>query len=289
MRARVPPAQAVHSKRTRPAGRRAASSYRLGEHPNPNMECARMESALDSFATEQASWLTEEEQGVTFQIALVGSDGLVIGSDRLGKYAPTWGARLPQSVSQPKYFVSADNSVVCFAAGGLTSIDLALQISVECEQLPESVDATELDWRKAIDKIASTLPPLQVSSQIPDEILLTRTDVRDAFWLILRGPGSNTKTRVKKIRQCFCTGASTVAQFLPYHLWSNKRPVSELTKLAVLTLSYAAEEEPSSVGPPFDIMTLDATGRITWSEHGPMHEKFQHGLERLFAECDGPS
>jgi hypothetical protein len=64
-----------------------------------------------------------------------------------------------------------------------------------------------------------------------------------------------------------------------------EKSISELKNLAILTLSYAAQEEPSSVGPRFDLMTLDRNSVITWSVEKPIRQKFQDGLERLFLEC----
>jgi len=78
------------------------------------------------------------------------------------------------------------------------------------------------------------------------------------------------------------------ALFLKRHLWTNDRPVSELKKLALLTLSYAAEESPASIGPPFDIITLEKANPIIHEEsHDKVtHAGFKQGLARLFGECD---
>ena len=238
-------------------------------------------------ASEQSSWLDPEEPIVTFQIALVGCDGLVIGSDRLGRYVPVIGGlpKLPQIVRQRKYCVSDNGSLICFASGGPMGVNLARRILAECD--PESIlkGKTESQWEEAVRQLAAvqqsggsgSAPPA------PDQILIARSDVVDSFWMLLIR--ADTKVvLIKMEEQFFCAGASTVAQFLPRHLWNNKRSISDLQKLALLTLSYAAQEEPSSVGPPFDIMTLDQTGQISWSVHDPMHEKFQSGLEALFLE-----
>jgi len=43
-----------------------------------------------------------QDEPVTFQIGMVGSDGLVIGTDTLGRYAPA--GQIPQRLSITKYF-----------------------------------------------------------------------------------------------------------------------------------------------------------------------------------------
>jgi hypothetical protein len=240
--------------------------------------------------TPEHGWLEtdEQEQAVTFQVALVGCDGVVIGSDRLGKYVPVVAgiSQLPQLVLQPKYCVSDDESMACFAAGGNAAINLARQIRADCDPTLKLKDATESGWEEAIRRLAAVPTSWPSSSQIADEILVTRKDVCDAFWIVLRRPGTPS-TVLKMQHQCFCTGTSTVAQFLPRHLYTPKRSVPELKKLALLTLTFAAKEEPSSVSAPFDIMTLDRSG-YNWSVHDPINEKFQSGMERLFMNCEIP-
>jgi hypothetical protein len=44
-----------------------------------------MQAAINTAAEENVEFLPQEEQPVTFQIAMVGRDGLVVGSDRLGQ------------------------------------------------------------------------------------------------------------------------------------------------------------------------------------------------------------
>jgi hypothetical protein len=195
-------------------------------------------------------------------------------------------AQPSQITNQKKYFVSPTQSLVCFAAGGGMARDMALQIIHDCDPVLKLNGASESQWEAAVHRVAVTaiMPYLQPV----DEILIARADVTDAFWLVSRRLVSQQQqlifASVQKMGQHFCTGDNAVAQFLPRHLWSLDLSVSDLRKLALLTLSYAAQEEPASVGPPFDIMTLDKTGRMFWSEQGPMHAKFQSEIERLFMQ-----
>jgi hypothetical protein len=240
-----------------------------------------MQSIIGGPAVEQPDWDTIEEQPLTFQIALVGRDGLVIGSDQLGRYVPISAVGKPQFSQiafQPKYCVSANQSLVCFAAGSaVTAISLARQICVDCDPALKLKDAGESEWEHAVLQVATVTPSLMSHYQFATQILVARTDIPDAFWLVLIRPDA-APTVSKMKDQFFCTGTSTVAQFLPRHLWTVDRSVSELKKLTLLTLSYAAKEEPSSVGPPFDIMTLDRTGHISWSVHKQPDTNFQDGL-----------
>jgi hypothetical protein len=222
---------------------------------------------------------------MTFQIALVGCDGLVIASDRLSRYvaAENWRSRLSQFTLQPKYFVSADASLVCFAAGGIRAIGIAQEIAG-----PNSMaflrlkDASELEWQNAIGSMTVPSSGNALMQQSPDQLLIALACAPGYFRLVHIAQGIVT---VSRINQYFCTGVPTVAQFLPRHLWKKDRTVSELKKLAILTLSYAAREEVQTIGAPFDVMTLrKEDGSITWEEHERTDAVFQPKLERLFEE-----
>jgi hypothetical protein len=217
---------------------------------------------------------TKEQYEVTFQIALIGQDGLVVASDRLGVHATpseTGGPIFSQASSQIKYCISDDQSVFCFWAGGAMSPVVARQIALSCK--PQH---SELQWFNLIQTVAQGIP---LPYQHPvDQIIVVRADTPNAVFIVTRRMDTVSSM---KMRDTICTGVSTVAQFFPRHLWHSGMPISELKTLALLTLSYATEENPSSVGPPFDIMTLDHAGRVTWSVHDPIHQTFQVDLERL--------
>jgi hypothetical protein len=102
--------------------------------------------------------------------------------------------------------------------------------------------------------------------------------------------GSGPAHAPRKITDRFCTGDNSVARFLPYHLWNPGLHTSELKKLAVLTLAYAAEDNPSAVGKPFDIMTLDIQGNVAWSVYdinGSHKTDFDQGLQDVFINICG--
>ena len=234
-------------------------------------------------ATVGHSWLSpEEEHDVTFQIALVGRNGLVVASDRMARYEPTPDDRakkpLPKPLLMSKYFMNGDQSLICFAAGAATAMDLGRKISEE-RMLIHKLGAAQSEWESALIGAAS-IRSIPSAGGLADEIIVVRRDVSDAFWFVLRKSGMPPKAI--KMGAYVCTGASVFAQFLPHHLWSDERSISELKTLALVTLSYAAKEDPSYVGPPFDVMTLDREGNIAWSVHQPTHEHFSEGLRKLF-------
>src|ERR1039458_2495928 len=62
---------------------------------------------------------TEEQYDVTFQIALIGCDGLVVGSDRLSVQtvpSETGGPAFGQPTYQTKYCLDDTQSIICFWA-----------------------------------------------------------------------------------------------------------------------------------------------------------------------------
>jgi hypothetical protein len=250
-----------------------------------------MQATINSSAEENLESLLPEEQQVTFQIVMVGRDGLVVGSDQLGQHMRAGeGGRpqIPQTTYQPKYSIGANRSIVCFAAGGSMAPNVARRIVSELD--PESTfkGITGLEWETAIHQVART-EPIPYLTPV-DELLIIRKDVSDAFWMVARrlaGQNVVTVTHPQRHTGCFCTGTNTEALFLPRHLWNANRSVTELKQIALLALSYAAQEQPQSVGPPFDIMVLDKSGHMTWTQHTPNNDSFQAGLERLFAECGG--
>jgi hypothetical protein len=87
--------------------------------------------------------------------------------------------------------------------------------------------------------------------------------------------------------QPLCTGTNALAKFLPTHLWQSDLTIPQLKKLALLTLAYAAKENPGSVGPPFDLLTLDNNQTFEWSKYQLKDanlDAFQGKMEGAFDE-----
>lgn len=224
---------------------------------------------------------------MTFQVALVGCDGLVIGSDRLGTHAGTTQegtTAFIQKAEQKKYVVSDTGSLICFAAGGYLAPQLAQQIALKCDFAPDAHDQTVLQWQEAVSQLAHDL---SFDYESRDEILIARHDVTDRFWIVRRAVKKSLLTgqptpaaSITDIRNCLCTGDAVAAVFLG-HFWNRKAPIAELQNLAALMLSYAAQES-QSVGPPFDIMCLHRSGEIEWKVvPGLVHQDFDRDVRRL--------
>jgi hypothetical protein len=198
--------------------------------------------AVSSFQHESRKrHLLEPENAVTFQIVLIGSDGLVVASDRMESYAtpgqlgesPAW-----QRAKTTKYFKSEDASVICFSAGGPLTRDIGRAIASRCR-----TTSGELAWEESLKSVADEVVRLGQLAP-PDEIIVVRNDVLDTAWLVVKH--ENSLSTVGKVSEWRCTGDNSAARFLPWHLWT-KAPVRELKWLAVLALSYASKENPSGV------------------------------------------
>jgi len=226
--------------------------------------------------SEKHQWPAPEDV-VTFQVVLIGSDGLVVASDRMESYAtpgqpresPAW-----QRSQVEKFFKSDDGSVICFSAGGPFVRDVARAIALKCRPTD-----SELEWEESLKRVSDGVARLG-HSNLPDEIIVVRCDVRDAAWLVVKhesGPCG-----VTKLSSWRCTGDNSPARFLPWHLWSAS-PVRELTWLAVLTLAYSHKENPSGVSEDFDVMTLDATGHVEIKPYGAGDDVLTTFQEKLIA------
>jgi len=95
---------------------------------------------------------------VTFQVALVGTDGILLGSDRLALYytpLPT-GGQATQRTETTKFRKSDDRSVICFFAGSGFAGDLAQTIAAPFK------GNSLLEWETPLRNIASSFrqPPM---------------------------------------------------------------------------------------------------------------------------------
>jgi hypothetical protein len=195
---------------------------------------------------------------MTFQVALIGSDGLVVGSDRkITNRATRAGDAIPyaQSEERTKFFKSADESVICTFIGSAEAQNIAGKIV-------EGSDPTlnENSWQDYLHEMAQSCSP-----RTSDELLVVRKGHITEVVRIVLGSGAS------RIESHFCGGAIVPACFLTEHFWT-KRPVSVLRKLALLTLDFGAREAPSVVGGGFDLLILTENG-TKWENYGPNHER----------------
>jgi hypothetical protein len=233
---------------------------------------------MSSGKARRPAWPTEEYE-VTFQIALIGKDGLVVGSDRKVSYLTEGTAG--QHIAAEKYIEGADKSIVCFFAGSPLASNIARRIASTCANVLTDEPQWGILLAQAADNVAGpSLPSLAMI----DEVLVVRPDVPKAVWLVSKlqpNPAS-----VQTVTETICTGANLTSRFLPRYLWS-PLPLDTLRDLALLTLSFAERENPSGVGRGFDVLTLEKGNGFKWTTHSPESAKksadqFLSGLHDLF-------
>jgi len=209
------------------------------------------------------------EECVTFQVALIGSDGLVVGSDRKALHLTGVAGENPifQRTEQVKFKKHKSGSVVCFYAGGSDSAKQASDISRAIAE--EGADS----WEAAAEKAAGRTHRV-MGKDFLNEILILRNDAPDVIWLLKSNPPD---AALCEVTTHFCTGAYSDARFLVSRLWRPGLPVASLKKLALLALAYAAKDNSGNIGGSFDIMTMTSDRELR-VEHFELSE-----VERAFA------
>jgi hypothetical protein len=216
--------------------------------------------------------LVEGEYPMTFQIALIGTDGLLVGSDRLMTYQTVAPENLATQRSETTKFVkSADNSIVCFFAGSHYAVNLAQVIASS-----NFVGNSPLQWAMHLRQVATGLqrPPLPVI----DEILVARTDMPSFVSVVTKT--NQPMAQAATVERWLCTGDNSPARFLPWHLY-RRMTVAELKPLALLTLAYASKESPGLVGIGFDLVIV-RNGRTVEEERYGAREILEGNLVSVF-------
>jgi hypothetical protein len=220
------------------------------------------------------------EECVTFQVALIASDGLVVASDRRMVHsspAPDDNPAYEQRDS-PKFH--ENGALICFYAGQDTADRAARVIATNCQPIPGQ---SEFEWENALDIAARSIAAPQFAPS--DRLFVVRKDVFNHIWVIFRNPDNVLPAR--KVSDRTCIGDNSTARFLAYQLWRPNATISELRNLAVLTLSYASLSNPTSVGPPFDVLTIEKGGNLRWSSHdmpNNFYSEFDRRLKKLFVD-----
>jgi hypothetical protein len=199
----------------------------------------------------------KEEPPMTFQVALTGSDGVIVGSDRKrGVKTAESGYGEYQYQPAGKFVKSDDESVICASAGSPRSSSIALAIATQANSRQEP---SGLGWINSLTEIADATAP----DYMRGEVIVVRKHVRDMI-LVAYGQGRNTTST--KIEPHICTGIAAPARFLIEHFWEHA-PVDALQSLVLLALDYAAHERPGDVGYGFDVMTVkeDAMSLTTYT------------------------
>jgi hypothetical protein len=210
----------------------------------------------------QSALSVEEEFLMTFQVVLVGSDGLIIGSDRRILYRSQPDGHIDAGMIQPlagsKFNKSPTGEVICASAGTPVSADVALAIAINCDPKAYTDDAS---WKSVVNQVAKETA--EYSQQL-EEVIVVRRDVPTQAIVVSIQPSVYSTV----ISDFICTGISTPARFLPRHLWK-RSPLNNLKTLALLTLAFAEREQPSGIGGGFDLMILEASGKVSWENYEP--------------------
>jgi hypothetical protein len=203
-----------------------------------------------------------EDMLMTFQVALIATDGIIVGSDR--RIAVKSGQSGPhgdwQFMAGSKFVTTQDESVICAGAGGPQAQTIAQAIVNR-----GNPGQTYAAWCESLRQIAESVS----GNSVGDEVIVVRKNALDAV-LVNR----NTKlASTSQIADRICTGVTATGRFLTQHFWESTH-VDQLKKLALVVLDYAAKERPTEVGEGFDLMLLRA-GTVTWERYGPDDERIR--------------
>lgn len=201
--------------------------------------------------------LRREQAKMTFQEAWIGSDGLVVGSDSKVQDAGH-GGKVPefQPGSDSKFFINSGRGIACCVAGSGEARTIAKNIIFDKSVLEplESYESHQA-WKLTLESFAN-----KVSGSYLAEIIVVRTDTPTNCWKVSRFPAERERSSdCSRVDDFICTGAGVPARFIPRHLWKHQ-PVSELKKLALLTLAFAERENSWGVGGDYEILSLTSAG-----------------------------
>jgi hypothetical protein len=182
---------------------------------------------------------------MTFQVVMFGIDGLLVGSDRKAG-TRTFDGRDYQFQPGSKFCENPQRTVLCLFAGGPQAKAIADIITVECNPSESNLAAWHCCLRVAAEKIKAR--------SVGDEILVIRPSIPD---IVLVSKRDTDATVGPPLTEKLCIGVYAHSRFLVEHFW-RPAPLSELRKLMLVTLAYAAKERPESVGDGFDIFTIKA-------------------------------
>jgi hypothetical protein len=123
------------------------------------------------------------EEYVTFQVALIGSDGLVVASDRRANNLTPMAGENPGVMmnEQDKFRSNKAGPVLCFYAGGADCEAQAREIVLSFQ-----LSDDEVKWETGLCESAnrSRLP----GSGLINEHIVIRKDIKGAVWLIKSQP-----------------------------------------------------------------------------------------------------
>jgi len=187
---------------------------------------------------------------MTFQVALIGNEGIVLGSDRIHIFVGL--QKLPhlqprQRSTECKILVSDDERVLCCFAGGPGSVSIAREIRKSCNP----VGLSESAWR---DRIEGATKQIEGTGEnFLDEVIVMRLDNQTGVMVVKQG---HNPIQFNPINDHYFAGDYSDARFLASHLMGPNLTLSEMQNLALTTLAYAHKNNPTGVGGGFDIFSV---------------------------------
>jgi hypothetical protein len=207
---------------------------------------------------------------VTFQVALIGNEGLVVGSDRrivrctyLQNQNPAF-----QFGEQDKFLKANDSSAICFFAGGSLSQNIASSIAANYGRKRRSI----LDWERALRTWANNNRTSE-TSLMSEQVIVVRQNNPESVWLITKQ--GNNPSSAHEITDHVCTGHNASARFLVAQLWARIMSLDKLKILALMVMAYASKEHPTTVGGSYDLLTLDIRQNAQWTHYQSLDSIFQ--------------
>jgi 20S proteasome alpha/beta subunit len=193
---------------------------------------------------------------MTFQVVLVGSNGVLVGSDRkliprppnIPEYPP-----FLQPDEQKKFITSVGDSIICAYSGDIEAQRLARSI-VRAPDLTMS----DLDWLSYLDTLAKNA---NVPGYYQKLIVVRKDRLNHAVVMSLNYHAMRIDTRQ-------CVGVQSPACFLTNNYYNNQLSVKEMRELALLTLDRAATDFPTTVGDGYDLAFITKDG-AEWVNYGP--------------------
>lgn len=219
---------------------------------------------------------------MTFQVALVATNGMVVGSDRKIAYQTRERSDRPwdrQASTDKKLVRKDDDSIVCFFAGGPQAISIAN--AVICHADASTLNVSE--WHSQLERAANSV----LSKSIGDEVIVVRPSVGDVA-LINKFAG---ETSVSPIPDRRCTGIIAKCRFLTELFWRDS-DVAGCRQLALILLHFASIERPESVGDGYDLLIVE-NGVYRWERIPPdskevldLAVEFSKAVDRsIFPQC----
>ena len=195
---------------------------------------------------------------MTFQVALIGNNGIVLVSDRLFVERGLRGfmdKRTPhQRQVSEKIMTSGDKNTVCAFAGGPHSETIARRIVTACN--PHGL--SDVEWRNSLE--AATKLITKYSENLLDEIIVIRCDNVSVLKLIRQ---QNNDPSFMAVTSQVCSGIDSYARAIPQFFWHSDMDVEALTTLGIVTIDYARLEHPHLIGGGIDIVKIDSKGNFT--------------------------